>query len=145
MLYIFVLVIIAFNLTVLEMRICKSSNRRDNLIATVGIFVHHLLQLAVFVTPFTSYFINAPNTVLYFYLFMFIYVLVQNDVINANKVQSCVLSMYTNHKCNLPAESPLLDPVYYIGAKADLHQYKRWYSFIMISYIIYVLILLKYR
>jgi len=104
--YVVTLTVLSLFLTVLETRSCTPKTRTDKCVAYSGIFLHHLLQLVVFVTPFTKFFQNAPNYVLYIYLSMFLYVLLQNNVVNADKSQSCVLSMFTNTKCNLPLETP---------------------------------------
>lgn len=142
--YWIILFIMSLFLTAIESRSCKPSNKTDQLISYTGIFVHHLLQLYVFVTPWTTYFrTKASLTFLLFYLFMFAYVLIQNNVIHKNRAQSCVLSMVTNRKCNLPEESPLRDPLYYIGVKEDLHQYNRLYNLIVLGYVIYILKLIK--
>jgi hypothetical protein len=144
--YAFALTIVSFFLTAIETRSCKPSNKTDQLISYTGIFVHHLLQLVVFVTPWTTYFRNkASLPFLLFYLFMFLYVFVQNNIINKNRAQSCVLSIMTNDTCNLPEESPLRDPLYYIGVKKDLQQYNRFYSLIVLGYVLYILTLIKAR
>ena len=73
-------------------RSCMPKNRTDRCVAYTGIFIHHLVQLVVFVTPFTKFFHTAPNI----YLSMFLCVLLQNNVVNSSKSQSCVLSMYVH-------------------------------------------------
>ena len=143
--YLFALTVLSLFLTVLETRSCMPKNRTDRCVAYTGIFMHHLVQLVVFVTPFTKFFHTAPNYVLYIYLSMFMYVLLQNNVVNSSKSQSCVLSMYTNTKCDLPIETPLKDPLYYIGVKSDLRKYKRVYTIVVVSYIVYIGLMIHRR
>lgn len=144
--YLFISFIVSLFLTALETRSCKPKDNIHKVIAYSGIFVHHLLQIIVFVTPWTTYFRNkASLSFLLFYLFMFAYVFIQNNIINKNRAQSCVLSMVTNRKCNIPEESPLRDPLYYIGVKDDLQQYNRIYNLIVLGYVIYILTLIKAR
>jgi hypothetical protein len=143
--YMFCVLLLAYVFTSFEMRSCRPDDKYNRHVAQIGIFAHHILQILVFVTPFTPYFRTAHVRLLYFYLFMFTYVLLQNNWINAYKAQSCVLSMYTNRKCNLPEDAPLRDPIYYAGLKQNLQTYKDWYTIVVFGYIIYILWLLKTR
>jgi len=141
--YFLTLLLTAYLLTSMEYQSCKPNDTYDQIFAYTGILAHHFIQLSVFVTPLTPYFKHAPTYVLYLYLLMFFYVLIQNNWVNKHKKQSCVLSSYTNRKCNIPDDTPLKDPLFYAGFKKDLLWYNQMYTMVVLAMILYILWLLK--
>lgn len=138
--YLLILLLLSLFFAQLEMRDCKAENQAYVFLL---IAAHHYFQLLLFVTPFTSYFRNAPMYVWYMYLAIFTYLTVQNTMIHSKKSQSCVVSIYTNRKCDFPTNSALKDPMYYTGLNHNLHAYKQLYTFVVLGYIIYILSLFK--
>lgn len=143
--YVLALTVVSLVLTVLETRSCVPKNKTDKCVAYTGIFLHHLGQLFVFVTPFTKFFHNSPDYVLYLFLSVFVWLFIQNTQLKLHETQTCVLSLYTNSKCNVPAETPLKDPMYYMGMKNDMLFYNKLHAIAVVSYILYIGLLIIRR
>lgn len=138
--YLITLVLLSLFFTQLEMRDCKANNRT---FVYFAIAMHHLFQLMLFVTPFMPFFKKAPLYIWYLYLAIFMYLTIQNTMIHSEKSQSCVVSIFTNRECDFPENAALKDPMYYTGLKNNLHAYKKLYTYVVFSYMVYIIWLIR--